>query len=234
MRALLGWLPVVALAACTSATVGDPAPVDDLPEGPDAGVVGDDPPDEPDEPAPVTLSQSVSDVIAPQNSVGCIDQSTTPAQHKDNSYYRVFDLAAAGVPGDLEVEYVQIGVEEATSPTGSQPATLSLYTLGGTFLVGNLQVLATTSVTIQNQAATLNTMPIATTVPAGSKLVVELFVPDSAGQGRLFFIGSNAVGQTAPSFLRANVAGCDVTEPTDLAALGFPGMHIVMKVVGRS
>ena len=39
-----------------------------------------------------------------------------------------------------------------------------------------------------------------------------------------------AAGQTAPSYLAA--AACGVTEPTDTAAIGFPGMHIVMNVTG--
>ncbi len=51
-----------------------------------------------------------------------------------------------------------------------------------------------------------------------------------ARRGQQFFIGSNAVGQTAPSYLAA--ADCGVTEPTDTAAIGFPDMHIVMNVTG--
>ena len=55
-------------------------------------------------------------------------------------------------------------------------------------------------------------------------LVVEVFTPNGQTAGNSFFIGSNALGQTAPSYLAA--ADCGVTEPTDTAAIGFPGMHI--------
>ena len=50
--------------------------------------------------------------------------------------------------------------------------------------------------------------------------------------GRLFTIGSNGQGQSAPGYLRAPV--CDVAVATDLGAIGFPAMHMVMRVVGES
>ena len=47
-----------------------------------------------------------------------------------------------------------------------------------------------------------------------------MFTPEGQTAGNSFFIGSNAAGQTAPSYLAA--AACGVTEPTDTAAIGFP------------
>lgn len=236
---LVGPLAVFAsLAACTSASVGEGAPPVDELGGPDGGGGGggDDPGETtPDAgPSTVTLRQTTAQTITPLNSVGCVEQDAdgNPIQHRDNSYYRVFDLAAAGVTTELEVSDVVFGVEQAASPTGSQPATLTLYTLAGPLAIANLTVLATTELVVANQEATLLTAPIAATVPAGSKLVAELFVPDSAGQDRLFFMGSNASGQSAPGYLRATATGCNIAEPTDLAALGFPAMHMILEVNG--
>ena len=61
-------------------------------------------------------------------------------------------------------------------------------------------------------------------------LVVEIFPPDGQTAGNSFFIGSNNLGQTAPSYLAA--ADCGVPEPTNTATIGFPDMHIVMNVTG--
>ncbi|RLE27116.1 MAG: hypothetical protein DRJ61_17770 [Acidobacteria bacterium] len=66
--------------------------------------------------------------------------------------------------------------------------------------------------------------------PAVDHLVVEVFTPDGQATGESFYIGSNADGQTGPSYIAA--ASCGITEPTDTAAIGFPDMHIVMNVTG--
>ena len=50
-------------------------------------------------------------------------------------------------------------------------------------------------------------------------------------EGAFLFVGSNAFGQTGPSYLAASA--CGIPDPVDLAELGFPGMHIVMNVVGQ-
>ena len=75
-------------------------------------------------------------------------------------------------------------------------------------------------------------IPVTGTDPAGSELVVEIFTPDGQTAGHSFFIGSNNLGQTGPSYLLA--ADCGVTVPTPTGSIGFPGMHIVMNVTGEA
>ena len=70
---------------------------------------------------------------------------------------------------------------------------------------------------------------MAGTAPAGSTLVVEISSPDLSGVGA-FFIGSNAAGQSDPSYLSS--ASCGIAQPTDFAAIGFPNIHVVMSVSG--
>jgi hypothetical protein len=72
---------------------------------------------------------------------------------------------------------------------------------------------------------------VTATVPAGSQLVVEIFIPDGVVAGNSFFIGSNAEPQTGPSYIRAPECGTPTPETT--AAIGFPEMHIVLDVVGN-
>ena len=73
-------------------------------------------------------------------------------------------------------------------------------------------------------------MPVAGTAPAGSVLVVEVFTPNGQTTNNSFFIGSNAAGQTGPSYIAA--ADCTIPEPATTASIGFPNMHIVMNVTG--
>ncbi len=72
---------------------------------------------------------------------------------------------------------------------------------------------------------------MAGTVPAGSTLVVEFLTPDGAADGNLIFVGSNNLGQTAPTYLAA--ADCGITEPDTTDSIGFPDMQLVMNVTGE-
>ena len=231
-------LALLAGAGC-SARLGEPqggaAALDPV----DGGVV-----DMPDaEPAPLppdagptslTLTQSMSETITPLNSIACVQQDANgnPIRQLDNSYYRVFDLAAAGVDGDFSVSAIRFGVESATSPSGSQPAALKLYSLTGPLAVANLAPVASLNLTIANQSGTLIDQAIPGVVPVGSMLVVELFTPASTADNQLMFAGSNDAGESAPSYLRAPACGLD--EPTPFASVGagFPNVQLVMSVSG--
>ncbi len=176
-----------------------------------------------------TITHSVSQDIVSFNSVSCNDGTA----HTDNSYLRVFDLAAFGITNNFDVTEVQIGIEDATSGSGSQPLDVNLYTMIdplAPLTFGNLSLIGTASAPVADQALTLLTVPVAGSAPAGSVLVVEVFTPDGAAGGNLLYIGSNPFGQTAPSYLAA--VACGLSEPLDTAAIGFPDMHIVMNVTG--
>ncbi len=177
----------------------------------------------------VTITHSASQAIVTGNSVAC----NAGGLHTDNSYLRQFDLSAFGISAVFNVTQVEVGVEQAVGAGGSQPLTVNLYTKinpAGALTWANLSPIGTASATVTDQSLTLLTVPVAGAAPAGSVLVVEVFTPNGQTAGNSFFVGSNAAGQTAPSYLAA--AGCGVTEPTDTAAIGFPGMHIVMNVTG--
>src|SRR5688500_18712923 len=98
-RRTLAGLVFAAASAC-SAAAGDPSgqaspsPVDGGTLFPDSGGSAADA-----APVAVTLTQSTSQEITPQNSVACIesDADGNPIEHRENSFYRVFDLAVAGV-----------------------------------------------------------------------------------------------------------------------------------------
>ena len=190
-------------------------------------VVTPERPETPDE--LVTITHSLSQSIVSGNSVSC----NAGGLHTNNSYLRAFDLNTFGITGALAVTQVQVGIELADGASGSQPLTVNLYTKinpAGSLTWANLLPIGTAAATVSDQSLALLTVPVAGTAPAGSVLVVEIFTPEGQTAGNSLFIGSNAAGQTAPSYLAA--ADCGVAEPTDVAAIGFPNMHIVMNVTG--
>jgi len=176
----------------------------------------------------VTITHSVSDSII-AGSVAC----NSGGIHTDNSYFRAFTLADFGITQDFNVTMVEIGIEQASGGGGTQPITVNLWTSNQPFpngFPGSVTQIGTASINVPDQSLTLFQIPVTGTAPAGSELVVEIFTPDGTTGGNSFFIGSNPLGQTGPSYILA--ADCAITTPTDLAAIGFPNMHIVMSVTG--
>lgn len=180
-----------------------------------------------------TITHSQSQTITPENSVACVNGQ---GYHADNAYLREFSLTAFGISGAFNVTNVEFGVEMADGGSGStQPIRVRLYRKtnpSGALTYANLTTIATVNVNIPDQSLTLYAVPIAGTAPAGSVLVVEVFTPSGQSAGRAFFIGSNSAGQTGPSYLAA--ASCGAPQPTNLASIGFPNMHIVMNVTGTT
>lgn len=182
---------------------------------------------------PVQLQQTTSNAITPLNSVSC----NAGGIHTDNSYFRAYSLAS--YPAGFDVCSVTVGIETAASglktnqPAGGpgQPLTVRLYSnVGGAFPAGTRTQVGSATVTVADQAETLLSVPVTGNLPAGSELIVEAFTPDGTAGGNSFFIGSNNLGQSGPSFLLA--PDCGVTAPTTTAAIGFPNVQIVLNAVG--
>ena len=180
----------------------------------------------------VTITQSTDPVnIVAGSSIACNDQNTgfTAA----NSYFRAFTLSSFGINNPFNVTSVQIGIEQASSTNPDQPVTINLYAGAAGFpagFPGSFTLIGTVIENIAPQTLTLYSFTVAGTVPADEDLIVEIFTPDGQTLGNAFFIGSNAAGQTVPSYIMA--ADCGLATPGDLAGIGFPNMHIVMSVTG--
>ena len=180
--------------------------------------------------ATLTITHSVTQAIVTGNSVSC----NAGGLHADNSYLRAFDLPAFGISGGFSITQVEMGIEQAVGTGGTQPVTVNLYTWDplDLFTFANFALIGTANALVPDQAATIVTVPVTGSAPAGSTLVVEFFTPDGQTAGHSLFVGSNPDGQTAPSYIAA--AACGITEPTDTALIGFPTMHLVMNVTGTT
>ncbi|MCP3905251.1 MAG: LamG domain-containing protein [Planctomycetes bacterium] len=146
----------------------------------------------------------------------------------DNSYFRIFDLAAEGITTTFEVCEVQFGVQFAVGPGGTQPVTVNVYTLDGAFTFANLTEVGTATVDVADSGPTMVTVPVAASVPGGSQIVVEVF--SAASSTAEFRIGSNEAGQTAPCYWAA--PACSQPEPVDLATLGVPTINWIINLSG--
>jgi uncharacterized repeat protein (TIGR01451 family) len=173
------------------------------------------------------LTHSLSQDVLSGNSAAC----SAGGLHADNSYIRVFDLAAFGITEYFDVQQVEVGIEEAVAGSGGvQPGVVNLYTLSGPLAWANMTLIGSADVDVADQSLTIIAVPVTATAPAGSVLVVEFFTPNGQADGHSLYVGSNDLGQTAPTYLAA--ADCSIPEPTDTAAIGFPSMHLVMNVIG--
>lgn len=182
----------------------------------------------------VVITQSVSQTLV-AGSVSCNSGGIT----SDNGYSRGFTLASHGITQPFQVSAVQFGVEQATAGAGNggqQAVTVNIYdgftTSGSTLTYGALA--GTTTGMVADGSLFMQTMNVNGLITSGL-LAVEIFVADSTGaggDGDSFFIGSNALGQTGPGYIRS--IGCGLPNNTQLGAIGFPNMHMVINVEGTA
>lgn len=163
------------------------------------------------------LSHSTSQDIAPVNSAAC---NGGPTQ-----VLRTFTLEDFDITSDFDVSEVQFGVENNLQ---AQDVTVNLYTLDGDLAYANMEQIGTATTNLEAQEATMVSVPVEGTVPAGGTLVAEI----SNEIGASFYVGSNAEEETAPSYIASEF--CDIPEPTPTAEIDFPDMHVVMNVVGET
>ncbi len=172
----------------------------------------------------ITQSTDLATIIA-QNSVAC------PADN--DSYYRRFDLDVDhGINSNFNVLGVDFATETSTGIGGVQDLIVNLYSINNASLLelANLTLIGTTTISVADGVATVQSAVITGTLNGlTDDLVVEIVANDTLN-GTTYFIGSNANGQSAPSFILS--ATCGAVEPTDISTLGSPGMHIIMAVHG--
>jgi hypothetical protein len=179
--------------------------------------------------AAASITQNTdSATITAANSVACpID---------NDSYYRRFDLDGDhAITTVFNVASIDFGVESSTgNNTAGTELIVNLYSIpnASPLLLANLTLIGTANVSVADTGGTpfiQNALVTGGIDGSTDDLVVEVLANDTLN-ATTFFIGSNAAGQIAPTFLLS--AACGAAEPTDVATLGFPGMHQIMVVNG--
>jgi hypothetical protein len=183
----------------------------------------------------VTLSQSLNpNTITPNNTIACTAGNPPTVTSQDNGYFRSYSLAAITQP--IDIVSVRFAVEQVgtTSPSGF-PMLIRLYNDpngGAPSPYASLQLRKTESFSLLPSASnTIVIQPMTGTTVTfnpGEFLVVEVFAPVGTPVGATFFLGSNAAGQTAPTYIRSQA--CAIPDPVTTATIGYPNMHAIIDV----
>jgi hypothetical protein len=186
-------------------------------------------------PTAITLTQVSTNALAAA-SLGCGVGTDTSQQ----AYYRVFDLAAMGITGPLALSSVDFGVQSAdgtqsiTVRVGTYSATpgATLDVGGSDWGAGDVAPLAATTTNVNASASgTIVSAPITATVPADSRLIVEIASPDDSSKNNSsFFLGASSGSETAAGFYWS--PGCDATPPGTPASLGQGVVPFVITATG--
>ncbi len=165
-----------------------------------------------------TLTQNTSNTLVDNAGIGC-----NPGG--DNAYYRIYDLNALGYTSNVVLNTIKFGVEESAI---DRDVTVKAYTLSGTMSNANLTLLGSVVVPVTTAPLTNYTANMGgIAVPDGSQLVLSYEVASTTTTtSSVFLPGSNNLGQSAPTYIKA--LNCGVTEPTNLTAIGFANVHVVI------
>ena len=214
---------IVALSAVGFAQAAEFG-TDPNPANPPSGV-----PYAPDAP---NITQSTDPATVVAGSIAC----TAGGIASDNHFLRRFFLSADhSISVQYNVTSVDMGIESVTIYVGTDaPITINTYSIanGAAFTFANLTALDSTTRNFPDGTAlAMENWVVGGSVvdPVGTDLVVSMFWPDTEDAYGIW-PGSNSAGQSQPSFLAS--VGCGINEPSDIASIGFPDMHLTMTVNG--
>jgi hypothetical protein len=198
------------------------------------------------------LTQTTSQTLQPSTSIAC---NNNPPGTNSNNYYRVFDLAAAGITGDFKVTEVAFQIEHSDQINGTTGSTVAVRvgtyagTPGDQLQASMMTILASNPTVavpevIENFGPPATTpggtvhAPITATIPAGGKLLVEVDSPDGHNQ-YYFYMGANTGGESAPGYVLAPSCKDDnqvfITKPTNISKVSssFPTVNLLLTVSGQ-
>ncbi len=207
----------------------------------------DAPPVQPDAPPGMqtkTLSQTTSSTIAGGTSIAC--PSPAGLGTAPNNYYRVFDLSSFGISTDFHVSKVSFQIEDCESG-GATCTTVSVYvgtysgTPGATLSTSGMTMLGSnTNVSVPLVTESGTSTPggtvdatLSATIPAGSKMYVEVDAPDGANTYQ-FYMGANASGQSGKGYASSPDGTCNPpgATPTDIGSLATAEIDLLLTVTG--
>lgn len=180
----------------------------------------------------ITLTQNLDTQTVDFAGVAC--GNNDEGYTTENSYWRVFDLAALSLGGGLDVLSAQVGLRSADFGDPLEGAFVNLYTLpAGTdvstfFSAADLTLVAESplfDVDALGGALYIETVEFdMASVPEDALLAVEMFTPTGqsedpeANPNRNVRFGGNLNGEEAPTYLSS--ASCGIADPTATGAIG--------------
>ncbi len=181
----------------------------------------------------IDITHSQSPIIEPENSISC----NLNGVNYENSYYRRFDLFNEfRINEEWIVEKIVFGAAFARSDIGQQPVVMKFYSMpeNSPLLLDSMTLLHRQEeiyYDVNSEKLVEYEIDGVVAIPRKHILVVEIMLPDGQTQGNQFFIASNALGQTAPSYIKA--PECNLEVPSTIASIGYPDMHVIMVIKGE-
>lgn len=237
---------LLVLGACASG--GHDGSVDAAPAPADAAVPIDALVDAPPGTQTKTLSQTTTMTIEGNTSIAC---ASNPPGTNSNNYYRVFDLAAAGITTPFHVTGVSFGVEHCDQLNGTAGAVVAVRvgtydgTPGDELELSAMTILASNPTVQVPEVIEMNGVtagetidaPISATIEPGKKLLVEIDAPDGHNQYALY-LGANNDGESGFGYVLApgcTSNGVAITKPLNISAVStlFPAVHLLITVTGQ-
>lgn len=195
-----------------------------------------------------TLSQTTTMAIEGNTAIAC---ANNPPGTNANNYYRVFDLAAAGITTPFKVTEVAFGVEHCDQINGTAGTVVAVRvgTYDGTpgaQLDPSLMTVLASNPTVQvpevieqNGVTAGETIhaPISATIQPGKQLFVEIDAPDGHNVYSLY-LGANNDGESGFGYVLAPSCtsnGVPIAKPTNISSVStmFPAVHLLITVTGQ-
>ena len=188
-----------------------------------------------DGPISLTLSETVTSDIVYGNSWGCSDGN---GRNGDVNYYRTFQLSDFNITTLFHVQQIVFGVQESDGMP-AVTVTLATYTgnVDGATVDSTMMTTLGTPQTVPvpvstNQVGENVTVPYVADIPAGSKFVVEIQIPNQTANNHYMYIGATTSGEHHPGYYSSpTTAACGPSTPETSVAAGATGQFI-MNVVG--
>lgn len=185
----------------------------------------------------VRLTHNLDDTTIEYGTIAGISD-TPPLTTHDNTWWRYFERDQFGLRSDVHLTRVRFGVEQAKSPGGWQPVTISLFAREFDRF-GKAQLTQIDQVTeyIADQERSLVTVKVDALLEEHQDLVVALSPADFGAlgyEGSVFFIGANRKGETGVSMLSCPSAGDPQPTPYHEIADDAKDLAIVMTVFGQT
>lgn len=181
------------------------------------------------------LTHSISQTIT-TGTVSCNNSGIASAA---NTYYRVFDLNSFNITTNYNVTSIEFGVQHIYAYDGFYPITIKLYSTTQSFPAGftgsspaGYTLLAQQTYNVPDSELTIFSAPISATVPANTKLIVEIGYPGDIYMMDTVFLGSNNAGETSPTYIKSDA--CQISNPVTMASIGFSDVHLVLNVMGTA
>lgn len=183
-----------------------------------------------------TLTETPGGTMMYMASIACAN--STDGTTRDNIWYRAYQLADYPmITGAFTISSINVSVQESK---GTPTITVKVGSYAGTLDGTTINAAQITPLAMQAQAVPVSmdmlgenlNVPIAATIPAGGKFVVQVSAPDQNTIG-YFYIGATAVSsaETHKGYVSsASCAGLGTPQPT--TTVSTTAGHIIITVNG--